>query len=185
MTAGTAHARAAQPPFCGSTIPDRGGQLYLACMRPLQAMRASPYIGPFEERLRSWEARMNTTQVGRSDDDAHPPAVRAVWRWHLPAPNSPLHLLAGKSRPAAVPSCVRPGLQGHPLLLLFAGFAGHLGCVAGLPAVLVVPGAHFGQRGHHAPDAQRGPQVQGGGRHLAPHHGRAGQERGCAARVRR
>ncbi len=28
-----------------------------------QSMRASPYIGPFEERVRVWEARLDLTQV--------------------------------------------------------------------------------------------------------------------------
>jgi dynein heavy chain len=28
-----------------------------------QSMRASPYIGPFEDRVRLWEAKLNTTQV--------------------------------------------------------------------------------------------------------------------------
>jgi dynein heavy chain len=28
-----------------------------------QAMRASPYIGPFEERVKAWEAKLNRTQV--------------------------------------------------------------------------------------------------------------------------
>jgi hypothetical protein len=28
-----------------------------------QAMRASPYIGPFEERVKTWEAKLNRTQV--------------------------------------------------------------------------------------------------------------------------
>lgn len=27
-----------------------------------QAMRASPYIGPFEERVKGWEAKLNKTQ---------------------------------------------------------------------------------------------------------------------------
>ena len=27
-----------------------------------QGMRASPYIGPFEERVRLWEAKLNLTQ---------------------------------------------------------------------------------------------------------------------------
>lgn len=29
-----------------------------------QAMRASPYIGPFEEGVKAWEAKLNQTQVG-------------------------------------------------------------------------------------------------------------------------
>ena len=29
-----------------------------------QAMRASPYIGPFEEGVKTWEAKLNQTQVG-------------------------------------------------------------------------------------------------------------------------
>ena len=29
-----------------------------------QSMRASPFIGPFEERVRLWEAKLNLTQVG-------------------------------------------------------------------------------------------------------------------------
>ncbi len=29
-----------------------------------QSMRASPYIGPFEERVRVWEAKLNMMQVG-------------------------------------------------------------------------------------------------------------------------
>ncbi len=29
-----------------------------------QSMRASPYIGPFEERVRLWEGRLDLTQVG-------------------------------------------------------------------------------------------------------------------------
>lgn len=33
-----------------------------------QSMRASPYIGPFEDRVRSWEAKLNMTQV-RADDN--------------------------------------------------------------------------------------------------------------------
>jgi len=28
-----------------------------------QSMRASPYIGPFEDRVRLWEAKLNLTQV--------------------------------------------------------------------------------------------------------------------------
>jgi hypothetical protein len=28
-----------------------------------QAMRASPYIGPFEEQVKTWEAKLNQTQV--------------------------------------------------------------------------------------------------------------------------
>jgi hypothetical protein len=28
-----------------------------------QAMRASPYIGPFEDRVRTWEAKLSQTQV--------------------------------------------------------------------------------------------------------------------------
>lgn len=28
-----------------------------------QAMRASPYIGPFEEQVKAWEAKLNQTQV--------------------------------------------------------------------------------------------------------------------------
>lgn len=31
-----------------------------------QAMRASPYIGPFEERVKAWEAKLNRTQVKHS-----------------------------------------------------------------------------------------------------------------------
>eukprot|EP00955_Chlamydomonas_euryale_P081588 363603-Chlamydomonas_euryale.AAC.8 len=34
--------------------------------------------------------------------------------------------------------------------------------VGQVPAGLAVPGAHLRQRGHHATDAQRGAQVQGG-----------------------
>lgn len=29
-----------------------------------QSMRASPYIGPFEDRVRLWEVKLNMTQVG-------------------------------------------------------------------------------------------------------------------------
>lgn len=29
-----------------------------------QAMRASPYIGPFEEQVKAWESKLNQTQVG-------------------------------------------------------------------------------------------------------------------------
>lgn len=29
-----------------------------------QSMRASPYIGPFEDRVRLWEAKLSLTQVG-------------------------------------------------------------------------------------------------------------------------
>jgi hypothetical protein len=31
-----------------------------------QAMRASPYIGPFEEQVKTWEAKLNQTQVGEA-----------------------------------------------------------------------------------------------------------------------
>ena len=47
-----------------------------------QSMRASPFVGPFEERVRLWEAKLNLTQVGGLGQKASC-AVLACSLWGL------------------------------------------------------------------------------------------------------
>lgn len=49
-----------------------------------QAMRASPYIGPFEERVKTWEAKLNRTQVNWRTQSGYARAHAAFFAWKQP-----------------------------------------------------------------------------------------------------
>jgi Dynein heavy chain, N-terminal region 2 len=48
-----------------------------------QAMRGSPYVGPFEERVKLWDARLNLAQVRHGGSACGPsPRTWTFWKSH-------------------------------------------------------------------------------------------------------
>lgn len=133
-----------------------------------QSMRASPYIGPFEDRVRLWEAQLDLTQV-RTVFQCFARITLAIVSAYCMGTTIRHHnrsirldhiivcwiAIDGNSSATLCP----PSLP-----------AEHFGRVAEVPAGLAVPGAHLWQRGHNATDAQRRTQIQGRGRDMAAVH---------------
>ena len=124
-----------------------------------QSMRASPYIGPFEDRVRLWEAKLNLTQVRNAHTFPHPPASFTLFR-NLPYGPLRLYLPATihtfQTTQQFTPLLLRPSVfhPSTPLLYLPHTCAGDHGRVAQVPVRLAVPGAHLRLRRHHAADAE-------------------------------